>query len=132
MTDSLLEFVLETVLLQLLLLVLKMFDTEFGARMTEERLEVLLLETLNEDLLDQFANGSFLDFELSSTCEELGEDGVVVTASELLLDLTNTLGTNPYFSSSLDRDVGSWFRELVNEWEFDLGFRALWCGWWCR
>lgn len=78
MTDSLLEFVL----LLLLLLVLKTFDTEFGARTMEERLEVLLLEMLKEDLLDQLADESFLDLDPSKdafkTCEEFGEDGVVV------------------------------------------------------
>jgi hypothetical protein len=82
MTDSLLELVLEVeAVLLLLLLTLNMFDTEFGARIIEDRLEVLLLEILNDDLLDQFASEPLLDFELSKTCEEFGEDGVVVIAT---------------------------------------------------
>lgn len=68
------------VVLLLLLLVLKMFDTEFGAKTTEDRLEVLLLEILNEDLLDQLASEPLLDFGFSNTFEELGEDGVVAIA----------------------------------------------------
>ena len=44
MTDSLLELVLEVEAVLLpLLLTLNMFDTEFGARIIEDRLEVLLL-----------------------------------------------------------------------------------------
>lgn len=82
--DSLLEFVL-LLLLLLLVLALNTFDTEFGARTMEERLEVLLLDMLKEDLLDQLANESFLDLEPSKeefkTWEEFGEDGVVVMAA---------------------------------------------------
>lgn len=98
MIDSLLELVLEVEAVLLpLLLTLNMFDTEFGARIIEDRLEVLLLEILNDDLLDQFASEPLLDFELSKTCEEFGEDRSSGYCYLLRIGKRTSSGSNEYF-----------------------------------